>query len=512
LLTTGNDGFSRLWDVDAEAMVTEPALQQNSKLFAAQSPDGRHVVIGTATGNVHLFSIGHGRPRPLIVPRSANPTVFLRDAPSRLLWMGVDRARVLDAATGHWIGNGFRFPEPVLPNGPNDFSPPLRADQKFFVARNRSQQWQAWELGPEGVRHVIRLEDAPASDGYVLFHPRADVVALVTARAGGGLMGLWNLHTGARTAPAFRHPEGVVFLSANFSPDGHRLALGALDGVGIILEADTLKPWGILETRPLSPVHEARFSPRGSPLVTINTRSEMQLWDPLTRQAIGPVRLSLRDLRVRFSDDGRRFATWSGSGQTINIWDGQTGEPIGDTIPTSGKHVRFSPDGERLSTAGDDGNAQVWDVHTGLPITERMSQGASRMLLAEFSPDGRFVQTVGGLLAAPNVPALGVWTVPPPLPKGAATPEWLLQLATVFANKTINEAEQCVEDSSAVKKIAELRRQIAALPSDAPLAEWGRWILNDRADRSIAPGFSITPTEAEKFTADLVAQMKASNP
>ncbi|MEO5957995.1 MAG: hypothetical protein ABIR80_02675, partial [Opitutaceae bacterium] len=82
LLTTGNDGFSRLWDVDAEAMVTEPALQQNSKLFAAQSPDGRHVAIGTATGNVHLFSVGHGRPRPLIVPRSPNPTVFSNEPSS----------------------------------------------------------------------------------------------------------------------------------------------------------------------------------------------------------------------------------------------------------------------------------------------------------------------------------------------------------------------------------------------------------------------------------------------
>jgi len=33
----------------------------------------------------------------------------------------------------------------------------------------------------------------------------------------------------------------------------------------------------------------------------------------------------------------------------------------------------------------------------------------------------------------------------------------------------------------------------ASLPSDAPYAEWGRWILDDRAERPIAPGFTITP-------------------
>ena len=90
-------------------------------------------------------------------------------------------------------------------------------------------------------------------------------------------------------------------------------------------------------------------------------------------------------------------------------------------------------------------------------------------------------------------------TVPPPLPNGQATPEWLLRLALAIAGRSINDAEECVSDPGLFAQIEDVRRQLAALPADAPYAEWGRWILDDRAERPIAPGFTITPAEADKL-------------
>jgi len=80
-------------------------------------------------------------------------------------------------------------------------------------------------------------------------------------------------------------------------------------------------------------------------------------------------------------------------------------------------------------------------------------------------------------------------------------PEWLLQLATLCARKMVNDTGDLVDAPDGAAKFETLRQQLAALPADAPLAEWGRWILNNRADRSIAPGFTITVAEAEKLTA-----------
>jgi hypothetical protein len=106
---------------------------------------------------------------------------------------------------------------------------------------------------------------------------------------------------------------------------------------------------------------------------------------------------------------------------------------------------------------------------------------------------------------APTVPStFWLWSVPPNAGDRPA-PEWLLHLATICAAKTINEAGQCVDVPEVVAQIDDVRRQLAALPEDAPFVEWGRWILNDRADRSIAPGFTLTPAEADKLAADLAA-------
>jgi hypothetical protein len=58
-----------------------------------------------------------------------------------------------------------------------------------------------------------------------------------------------------------------------------------------------------------------------------------------------------------------------------------------------------------------------------------------------------------------------------------------------------------VDASDEVAKLDEVRHEIAALPADAPFAEWGRWFLEDPATHSIAPGFTITPTEAARLVA-----------
>ena len=72
-----------------------------------------------------------------------------------------------------------------------------------------------------------------------------------------------------------------------------------------------------------------------------------------------------------------------------------------------------------------------------------------------------------------------------------------------------DEQGQLVDVPDAMSQFDDLRHQIAALPADAPLGDWGRWILDDSADRSIAPGFTGTPAEAEKLAAALAADLAA---
>jgi WD40 repeat protein len=193
-----------------------------------------------------------------------------------------------------------------------------------------------------------------------------------------------------------------------------------------------------------------------------------------------------------FSPDSRWAAIRNP--KQVTLLDGQTGEVVGQPIPAGGKLVQFSPDGDRLATAELQGGAQVWDVPTGNAVTEPLRHPPFASNRPEFSADARFLksESPGQVL---------VWSVPPPLPEGMPPPEWLLELATLCASQLVNENGQLVPATGSAANAERLRRQIGALPADAPLAEWGRWVLDDRADRPIAPGFTLTPAEAEAAAA-----------
>jgi len=61
-------------------------------------------------------------------------------------------------------------------------------------------------------------------------------------------------------------------------------------------------------------------------------------------------------------------------------------------------------------------------------------------------------------------------------------------------------------------RLDELRREIAALPDDAPFAAWGKWFLSTDAARPIAPSFTVTPAEAQKLAETLAKVTPATPP
>ena len=122
----------------------------------------------------------------------------------------------------------------------------------------------------------------------------------------------------------------------------------------------------------------------------------------LTRSSpSGPAEVRLEGHRdyiatVGFSPDRERVVTagWDG---TARVWDATTGKEL---AVLTGHELRvnlavFSPDGLRVATAGSDGTARIWDAQSG--AQEILLVGHEGQVLdVEFSSQGGMLLTRGG--------------------------------------------------------------------------------------------------------------------
>ncbi|HTL18031.1 MAG TPA: WD40 repeat domain-containing serine/threonine-protein kinase [Patescibacteria group bacterium] len=104
-----------------------------------------------------------------------------------------------------------------------------------------------------------------------------------------------------------------------------------------------------------------------------------------------------RPVRYAFFDGDARRVLLCDSGETAQIWDPETDQPLGPALVHGGQPFLavFSPNGNRVATLSrGDGAARLWDVRTGLALGSAMFHGKQAAALC-FSPDGRWLATAG---------------------------------------------------------------------------------------------------------------------
>lgn len=158
-----------------------------------------------------------------------------------------------------------------------------------------------------------------------------------------------------------KYKEGV-----QFSSDSLRFLTASPDGTARIWNSQTGKLLGAMEMG--DAVRSARFSPDGRRIAT-TSGTTAQLWDAETFQAIGAPIQHKGLIWSRFSTDGKLLATWSND-DTIRIWDGLIGQPMGAPLTLQGIvfSLEFSPDGRFVVTSSSDNHVEDMIFESGIKV------------------------------------------------------------------------------------------------------------------------------------------------
>ncbi len=202
----------------------------------------------------------------------------------------------------------------------------------------------------------------------------------------------WNVATGRELGPITLGKGGIR--SVAISPDGKILAIGGetrKPAPIVLVDAATGKELRTIAFAGSKIVRTLTFSPDGKTLAASGgwtTRifdGTTRLFDTATGEELR--KLDYQGIGLHFTADG---GTLIGAvGGAIYRWDVVTGRTL---IPEGGdsmvNQIAATPDGSRIVTRGDDGDAHVWDARTG-QHQRRLTVSFQRGLA--LSPDGRFL-------------------------------------------------------------------------------------------------------------------------
>jgi WD40 repeat protein len=325
--------------------------------------------------------------------------------------------------------------------------PLTQADQIAPIMFSNDGQWLAsagngavtlWNVAPpRQQRIVLSAKEAGRISAISLSADSHRLAAL-----GEGVVVIWDTASGNTLPIPIKDAEKIRTLA--LSNNGEVLAAGDEDGAVQLVDVKRRRPLRTLETcdcllklaATRNAISSVAFSPDDE-LIAISGTEETVLWSVSNGQQIKRLSLSHGSVGMilAFSQDGKTLAGFEGDKQ-VHLWDMRTLKPIGPGLfgpidstaslafsrdcktlasrsergitlwdisdaqrPLAGhdddiNDLAFSPDGEFLASAGNDGVINLWKASTG-ESSEKLPNRSSVLSLA-FSGDGKFL--AGGLL------------------------------------------------------------------------------------------------------------------
>jgi len=412
LAAKGFEGPVQLWDIDSRRPISTLNTGRTSVWCVGFSPNGRRIATGGEDGTVQLWDADTGK--------AVGEPLTGHNGPVHSVVFSPDDHHL---ATGSWDG--------TVRLWYRDVGQPLTGHTGAVTSGAFSPDGRRVATGSGGDDNSVRLWDADTGQQVsapLIGHPPSTVAGVVFSPKGERLISVgypntesvWNPDTGRLISSGELGPSKQVVYSA-ISPDGHLIAIGSAWFEVTVWDADSRKPIAAWHTRAPSDIQALKdqnpgtdgeflvrmaFSADGHRLATYSEFDHsVRFWNPEKGVPSGaPLSLGTGPNLVNglaFSPDGHRFAVVDG--ETVQLWNLDTGKPVGKrligqdvqrpiasaaNISQMVNSVAFSPEGDRVATGNGDATVRLFNAGTGEPIGHPFHGHHRGVNSVSFSPDG----------------------------------------------------------------------------------------------------------------------------